>query len=122
MAHCAIFSAVYCLGAYYEYYSLGILYDVFGPTIGALNIFGLVFCALLYVKGLYFPSTADSGTSGGGPVFDYYWGTELSGTAREKYDARREVLSPRAAAAGLRLVETGPSGGAPGTRASSTAT
>jgi 7-dehydrocholesterol reductase len=53
-----------------------IVYDHFGEIIGALNIFSLVFCAFLYFKGRYFPSTTDFGISGN-PIFDYYWGTEL---------------------------------------------
>ncbi|MES2503392.1 MAG: 7-dehydrocholesterol reductase [Myxococcota bacterium] len=57
-------------------YSLAILYDNFGGLLGALNLFSLVFCLFLCLKGLYFPSTADSGSSGY-PVLDYFWGTEL---------------------------------------------
>ncbi len=53
-----------------------IIYDHFGEILGALNIFSLLFCLLLYFKGLYRPSTPDSGTSGN-PLFDYYWGTDL---------------------------------------------
>ena len=50
--------------------------------INLLNIFGLLFCVLLTVKGLKYPSTADAGSSGS-YVVDYYWGTELSaGTER----------------------------------------
>ena len=56
---------------------LSVLYDHFPATIGALNFFGLAFCAFLYAKGRYFPSGPDSGTSGHGPCFDYYWGMEL---------------------------------------------
>ena len=77
VAHCVLSSLLFVGGAYFEYYDAGILYDVFPGTIGALNAFGLVFCVFLYVKGLYAPSTADNGKSGGGLIFDYYWGTEL---------------------------------------------
>jgi 7-dehydrocholesterol reductase len=59
-----------CLG----WYKLSVLFDHFGATIGALNVFGLVFCAFLYIKGRHFPSGPDAGTSGCGPMFDYYWG------------------------------------------------
>ena len=41
-----------------------------------LNAFALLFCAFLCIKGLYFPSTKDSGSSGN-VVVDFYWGTEL---------------------------------------------
>jgi 7-dehydrocholesterol reductase len=53
-----------------------IIYDHFGEILGALNIFSLLFCLLLYFKGIYKPSTPDSGTSGNA-LFDYYWGTDL---------------------------------------------
>ena len=77
VAHCVLSSLLFVGGAYLGLYDAGILYDVFPGTIGALNAFGLVFCVFLYVKGLYAPSTADCGKSGGGFIFDYYWGTEL---------------------------------------------
>ena len=54
----------------------GMIYDHFGEILGALSIFSLIFCLFLYFKGIYFPSTPDSGSSGN-PVFDYYWGTDL---------------------------------------------
>jgi len=57
-------------------YSPTVVYDHFGGILGALNVFSLVFCALLYLKGRYAPSSSDHGSSGN-PVFDYYWGTEL---------------------------------------------
>ncbi|CAI9731649.1 7-dehydrocholesterol reductase [Octopus vulgaris] len=56
--------------------SVSIIYDRFGDILGTLNLVSFVFCLLLYVKGLTFPSSSDSGTSGN-VVFDYYWGTEL---------------------------------------------
>jgi len=77
LAHCFLFSAIWAGGAMLGWYDAGALYDLFGPIVGALNAFGLSFCAFLYVKGLNFPCTNDAGSSGGGPVFDYYWGTEL---------------------------------------------
>jgi 7-dehydrocholesterol reductase len=53
-----------------------IVYDNFGGILGALNIFSLGFCLMLYAKGRWFPSSPDRGMSGN-LVFDYYWGTEL---------------------------------------------
>ncbi len=53
-----------------------IIYDHFGEILGALIVFSLIFCLLLYFKGIYRPSTPDSGPSGN-PLFDYYWGTDL---------------------------------------------
>ena len=53
-----------------------ILYDNLGFILGALNIFSLLFCALLYLKGRFIPSSSDSGITNN-MLFDYYWGTEL---------------------------------------------
>lgn len=69
--------ALYFAAAYpLHLFSPTIVYDNFGGIVGALNIFSLGFCALLYLKGRFFPSSSDHGISGN-PVFDYYWGTEL---------------------------------------------
>ena len=53
-----------------------IIYDRFDQVLFLLNIFSLVFCALLYLKGRFSPSSTDSGSSGN-LIFDYYWGMEL---------------------------------------------
>ena len=53
-----------------------ILYDNLGYIFGALNIFSLGFCVLLYIKGRFFPSSTDAGITNN-ILFDYYWGTEL---------------------------------------------
>lgn len=53
-----------------------ILYDNLGAIFGALNIFSLIFCVFLYLKGRFFPSSSDAGISRH-IIFDYYWGTEL---------------------------------------------
>ena len=69
--------ALFLLAAYpLHLFSPTIVYDHFGGILGALNVFSLVFCLLLYLKGRHRPSSSDHGTSGN-PVFDYYWGTEL---------------------------------------------
>lgn len=52
---------------------LAAVYDYFGEVIAALNIFSLLFCAGLYVKGRCAPSSTDSGSTGS-LVYDYYWG------------------------------------------------
>jgi len=67
--------ALFVLGGF-TLYPLTILYDNFIGLIGALNIFSLCFCLLLYFKGRFYPSSSDSGFSGNF-IFDYYWGTEL---------------------------------------------
>lgn len=53
-----------------------ILYDEMGPLLGALNSFSLLFCFILYLKGIFAPSSSDCGATGN-VLFDYYWGTEL---------------------------------------------
>ena len=53
-----------------------IVYDQFDSFLGTLTVFSHVLCIFLVIKGLTFPSSADSGSSGN-PIFDYYWGTEL---------------------------------------------
>ena len=52
------------------------IYDHYLEFIGAMNLVSLVFCLALYIKGIYLPSSSDSGASGNF-IFDYYWGTEL---------------------------------------------
>jgi len=47
-----------------------------GRDLVILSGFAFVFCIFLYFKGLYFPSSTDSGSSGN-IVWDFYWGTEL---------------------------------------------
>lgn len=57
-------------------FSPTIIYDHLGGLLGALCIFSFFFCIFLYLKGIYFPSSSDHGTTGNF-VFDFYWGTEL---------------------------------------------
>ncbi|CAM9747797.1 unnamed protein product [Phaeothamnion confervicola] len=52
------------------------VYDKFGEILSGLCFGSLLFVLALYFKGLYAPSTADSGSSGSF-IKDYYWGTEL---------------------------------------------
>lgn len=54
----------------------GWIYDHLRQVMWILNVFGLLLSAALYVKGLYAPSTPDSGSSGN-IWMDFYWGTEL---------------------------------------------
>lgn len=53
-----------------------LIYDHFPALIGALSLFSLLFCVFLLFKGIWAPSSSDSGSSGNF-IFDYYWGTEL---------------------------------------------
>ncbi|KAI9033381.1 sterol delta-7-reductase [Hyaloraphidium curvatum] len=70
------------LGAYYAVTRpLGLLepgwvYDHIFEVMQILNLFGLAVSTVLYFKGLHYPSTKDSGTSGSF-FLDFYWGTEL---------------------------------------------
>ncbi len=57
-------------------FKASVIYDNLGGVFGALNVFSLVFCLGLYLKGRFAPSTTDCGYSGNF-IFDYYWGTEL---------------------------------------------
>merc|ERR1712166_1118778 len=80
MLHCVLFTLLWLVcseeigGGPYQ---LTGLWDSFPAQITLLNIFGLLFCGYLLIKGFYFPSGPDSGPSGNGPLFDYYWGGEL---------------------------------------------
>lgn len=103
VAHCFVYSVLFFLGSnlgpcgdsseqllpalgdafekvgvceYYTPYNFGIMYDAFESSLSFLNIFGIFFCMFLTYKGLCFPSTQDSGSSGSW-VKDYLWGTEL---------------------------------------------
>lgn len=60
----------------YTPYSPSMVHDNFGDLLATMNAFALLFCVLLYLKGVLAPSTSDSGSTGN-PVMDYYWGTEL---------------------------------------------
>lgn len=57
--------------------SISIVYDLFGEILQTLSVLSYINCFLLYFKGLYFPSSADSGSIGQGFIMDFFWGTEL---------------------------------------------
>jgi 7-dehydrocholesterol reductase len=52
--------------------SVSWVYDHMGELLSAMNVFSLLFCLFLLIKGLTFPSTADSGSTGN-LVVDFYW-------------------------------------------------
>ena len=52
------------------------VYDNFGKLLVCTNILAYVLCVFLVFKGLYFPSTKDSG-SNNHMLVDFFWGTEL---------------------------------------------
>lgn len=69
--------ATFCMASFgFNLFSASILYDNLGSLLGALNVFSLLFCVFLYLKGRFFPSSTDSGITDN-ILFDYYWGTEL---------------------------------------------
>lgn len=53
-----------------------IVYTYYSEMICALCVFSFIFCGFLYIKGVFFPSSSDNGTSGNA-VLDFYWGREL---------------------------------------------
>ena len=61
---------------YFNIFNPAIVYDKFGSMLFFMNIFAILFCLFLTIKGLKFPSTKDSG-SNGSLIMDYFWGTEL---------------------------------------------
>lgn len=69
--------ALFLSGAFYfKLYNGGVVYDYSGYLLSSMNLFALVFCGFLYLKGRFLPSSSDSGHTGN-LIFDYYWGTEL---------------------------------------------
>ena len=48
------------------------VYDHMGELLSAMNLFSLLFCLLLLIKGTFIPSTTDSGSSGN-IIIDFYW-------------------------------------------------
>jgi len=76
LAYAATLIVFYLCTFQFNLFSPAIIYDNFGGILGALNIFSLLFCLFLLIKGHVAPSTTDSGSSGN-PIFDYYWGMEL---------------------------------------------
>jgi len=55
---------------------LSLVYDNLGKILNFMSYVSFAFCIFLYFKGIYFPSSSDSGASGN-LVWDFYWGTEL---------------------------------------------
>jgi len=77
--HCIVYTFLFYAGSnvgWGDLYDFGIIYDTFPGSVAFLNIFGMVFCMFLTIKGIHFPSTQDCGSSGSF-VKDYLWGTEL---------------------------------------------
>mmetsp|Transcript_20233 Transcript_20233/g.20342 ORF Transcript_20233/g.20342 Transcript_20233/m.20342 type:complete len:442 (+) Transcript_20233:148-1473(+) len=62
--------------SYFKLFSPSLVYDNMGDMLISMCVFALVICICLMFKGLYFPSTADSGSTGD-TISDFFWGTEL---------------------------------------------
>lgn len=74
---CFVLSLLTYVGSvHYGYYDGGYVYEHFGALLGFMNVFALLFCLFLYVKGHCCPSGTDHGSSGNA-LIDYYWGMEL---------------------------------------------
>lgn len=73
---CITLALFYLFSYVFHLFSPAIIYNHFSDILGALNIFSLIFCLLLCIKGRFKPSSSDHSTSGNF-IFDYYWGTEL---------------------------------------------
>eukprot|EP00937_MAST-01D_sp_MAST-1D-sp2_P000631 g631.t1 len=78
VAHCVVFTTVFVALSNFGagLFDFGVFFDVYPASIALLNVFGMLLAVFLYIKGLYFPSTADAGSSGS-LLKDFTWGTEL---------------------------------------------
>jgi 7-dehydrocholesterol reductase len=56
------------------------IFTHFGEFLVTSSALSIALCVLLYFKGIYLPSTNDSGRTGFGVVWDFWWGTELHPT------------------------------------------
>jgi len=64
------------ISSHLGYFRPALVYDKFGEILSSMNLFALLFCVMLLIKGNYAPSSTDSGTTGN-LVIDFWWGTEL---------------------------------------------
>ncbi|KAL7570058.1 hypothetical protein ACA910_017094 [Epithemia clementina (nom. ined.)] len=62
--------------AHFGIFNPAVVYDKFGNILSSMNIFALLFCTMLLIKGYVAPSSSDSGTTGS-IIHDFYWGMEL---------------------------------------------
>eukprot|EP00026_Physarum_polycephalum_P009719 Phypoly_transcript_09853.p1 GENE.Phypoly_transcript_09853~~Phypoly_transcript_09853.p1 ORF type:complete len:452 (-),score=31.93 Phypoly_transcript_09853:10-1305(-) len=74
---CYLITATLLWGGFYTgFIPLDLVYDHLGEMLLIVSGFAFIICIFLYFKGLYFPSSTDSGSSRN-IVWDFYWGTEL---------------------------------------------
>ncbi len=69
-------SLFFLFTAVFKLFPATIIYDNFGALISSLNLFAIIFCLFLYIKGRLAPSSDDSGATCNF-VFDFFWGREL---------------------------------------------
>lgn len=69
------------------YFNPGEVYDSMGEIVSTSNVFSLVFCGFLYLKGRFLPSSTDNGSTGSF-LFDYYWGRELFPRVGQHFDIK----------------------------------
>jgi len=67
---------LYLASVQFKLFKPSIVYDYYGEILSFMSVFSYVICFLLYLKGLYAPSSKDSG-SNGSYIVDFFWGTEL---------------------------------------------
>lgn len=82
-----ITGVLFFMGARFELFDPARLYDIFAELLAVCNVFALMLCVFLTVKGLKFPSSSDSGTNGN-LVYDYFWGTELYPRIGKHFDIK----------------------------------
>eukprot|EP00916_Digyalum_oweni_P011177 GHVL01018554.1.p1 GENE.GHVL01018554.1~~GHVL01018554.1.p1 ORF type:complete len:371 (+),score=43.09 GHVL01018554.1:40-1152(+) len=66
----------YIILSYYNIIDGCIIYDYYGNCLTTLIIWAFFFCFILYLKGVYSPSSKDCGTTGN-IIFDFFFGSEL---------------------------------------------
>lgn len=69
--------AVLAAAAAMGYLPYGALYDHFGPLLAFLGKSALFGTVVLYLRGIFYPTNSDSGTTGHGIIWDMWHGTEL---------------------------------------------
>lgn len=72
---------------WFKIFDPAIVYDHLGEIYSALVVGSLVFCVLLYIKGLVAPSSTDHGSSGN-MIIDFYWGMELYPRIGKDFDIK----------------------------------
>ncbi|KAF0692569.1 Aste57867_16381 [Aphanomyces stellatus] len=68
--------ALYVAGAYNGVWEGGFAYTHLPSLISSLNVFSFALCLVIYLKGLFFPSSSDRSVTGN-PLFDFFGGIEL---------------------------------------------